>query len=718
MRNVSPLLTAILALISMGAFAADPGGLEFTQSAGGPGVTGLANEFYIAGQNARMNIALAAESGSNPVVTFVDVEVPDGWRFAGVGGASVPEVVPLGTTGKLSFGWLRGVPLPASFYVELAVPADETKARIVNTSVRYADASGVGLTSHTELTRLSKDTVAPVITLLGAGLTLDCEGVFIDPGFTAFDNAEGDVTANVVRTGSVDTFTPGRYTLTYTVTDRSGNSSAEFLRRVVVLDNCPGNQTGPCADNCATDNGTDTDGDGLTDCQETCIYGTNVVRVDTDGDGMSDEYESRFLPDLDPRDPTDRDEDADGDGFTNFEEFLRGGSPLNANEPDRVYFVSNSGFNGADRGTRAKPLRTIAYAINQAAAGATAARPASVVLLPGVYREDVQLRRFVTLAGEAGALVQGAIAGAFDSGLRGLIVSGATPDDLLLDMTVDGGGFNMRVTNVVFRDAAIGARLAGDSGASVFEGCRFANLEIGMEVEGALPKVRRCIFQDLSASEGVAAGVLIRSLPAGAKQASGDEGSLGDITDAGEGWNRFDIQTIDGASVINERTTEVKMEENDWGVDDEAAIGASIQGPADFTPFLAAGASLFASTLVCTVWDAADQARIEDATVAITPGTYTPQTENIDGVYTFAAVADGLYTVTVNAPGFDQVTQVVTVPASEIASVIVPLGEATGGCNLFGNKNLPPANNPGDMAVAMLAIAGMIASSIVWRMRG
>jgi len=713
-RISSFFFAASLLVFNPFAFAGDTFGLIFTQTAGGPGITGLSNEFYIAGQNARVNIVLDAEPGETPLARFVDLVVPKGWTFAGVGGDTAPEIVPLSTEGTVSFGWLRGAPIPASFYVELRVPEAEAAERIISTSVRFTDSNGTEHVSQNERTRLRKDTIAPVITLVGAGITLDCQDPFTDPGYTASDNAEGDLTAQVVRTGAVDSAVPGRYTLTYTVSDRSGNTSPAFQRRVVVLDNCSGD-TGPCDGNCADDDGTDTDGDGLTDCQETCIFGTNPVRVDSDRDGMSDEYEARFIPELDPLDASDRNLDADGDGISNFDEFLRDSNARDANDPGQSLYVAPTGFNGTDRGSRERPFRTIEYALSRAETFASAARPVNVILLPGGYTEDFRMRRFVNLVGDTTATVIGTITGLPDSELRNLTLTGATENDLLLDLTRDGGGFNMRIINVRFFNAAIGARLAGDGGQVVFDGCRFSNLEIGMEVRGTLPKVRRSIFQNLDAPEGLSVtGVLIRPLPVGAKQTEIVEGSLGDITDPSEGWNRFELDTINGTAVINERPTVVKMQLNDWGVNEEDVIASSIEGPAEFVPFLGAGASVLASTLVCTVSDAGDQSRIENATVTVTPGAYAAVTNNVNGVYTYPAVPDGLYTVVVNAPGYTQVSQTVTIAPGEIASVIVPLGEApSGGCG-GGSKSLP---NPGDALVALIAIAGMLGSSLVWRLK-
>ncbi|MHA1531352.1 MAG: hypothetical protein ACTSR6_05065, partial [Candidatus Heimdallarchaeota archaeon] len=63
----------------------------------------------------------------------------------------------------------------------------------------------------------------------------------------------------------------------------------------------------------------DSDSDGLTDFDETSIWGTNPYNPDTDGDDIDDYFEVVY--NLNPLDPSDRDEDPDQDGLTNFEEY-------------------------------------------------------------------------------------------------------------------------------------------------------------------------------------------------------------------------------------------------------------------------------------------------------------------------------------------------------------------------------------------------------------
>ena len=81
------------------------------------------------------------------------------------------------------------------------------------------------------------DTVPPVITLLGDNpLEVDQRTTYTDPGATANDDRDGDISANILVGGdTVDTDTVGEYTVTYDVSDAADNTADTVTRIVRVI---------------------------------------------------------------------------------------------------------------------------------------------------------------------------------------------------------------------------------------------------------------------------------------------------------------------------------------------------------------------------------------------------------------------------------------------------------------------------------------------------
>ncbi len=106
---------------------------------------------------------------------------------------------------------------------------------ITTTTVTATDAAGNSGTCTTTLTVV--DETPPTITLVGADpIVIECAAPFADPGATADDICGGIVA--VSSSGAVDPSTPGSYTITYSVTDPSGNTAAA-TRTVNVVDTIP-----------------------------------------------------------------------------------------------------------------------------------------------------------------------------------------------------------------------------------------------------------------------------------------------------------------------------------------------------------------------------------------------------------------------------------------------------------------------------------------------
>jgi len=81
-----------------------------------------------------------------------------------------------------------------------------------------------------------EDTTAPVLTLTGTDMTLDLLDTYNEPGFTATDDEDGDLTSAVTVTGAVVNSDVAVTTLTYSVSDAAGNT-ASATRTVTVRTN-------------------------------------------------------------------------------------------------------------------------------------------------------------------------------------------------------------------------------------------------------------------------------------------------------------------------------------------------------------------------------------------------------------------------------------------------------------------------------------------------
>ncbi len=80
------------------------------------------------------------------------------------------------------------------------------------------------------------DVVPPVLILNDSSeLTLECGTAYVEPGFVATDDVDGNITSKVVTEGSVDSNKVGTYTLTYSVKDGYDNE-ATANRTITVVD--------------------------------------------------------------------------------------------------------------------------------------------------------------------------------------------------------------------------------------------------------------------------------------------------------------------------------------------------------------------------------------------------------------------------------------------------------------------------------------------------
>ena len=121
--------------------------------------------------------------------------------------------------------------LTSSIITSGTVDTSSTGSYTISYSI--SDATG-NSASVTRTVVVNKDTTAPMITLTGSSTVYLGSGItFTDPGATATDNIDGDLTSSIITSGTIDYSKTGTYSITYSVSDIIGNS-ASVTRTVVV----------------------------------------------------------------------------------------------------------------------------------------------------------------------------------------------------------------------------------------------------------------------------------------------------------------------------------------------------------------------------------------------------------------------------------------------------------------------------------------------------
>lgn len=134
-------------------------------------------------------------------------------------------------------------PLPGEKYQEEGYKAydnhdgdltDKVQRMVVDGVVYYKVSDSSGNSVQVQRPIVYADIVAPELTLKGnPTVVIDVNGSYEEPGFTATDDVDGDLTANVQVESSYDASKAGTYTITYTVVDSSGNETK--VQRTLVV---------------------------------------------------------------------------------------------------------------------------------------------------------------------------------------------------------------------------------------------------------------------------------------------------------------------------------------------------------------------------------------------------------------------------------------------------------------------------------------------------
>lgn len=112
---------------------------------------------------------------------------------------------------------------------------DQVQVTVSDDAIVYRVTDAHGNVAEVTRQLLYEDVEAPVITLLGESVvTMTIGTAYDEPGFTAADNRDGDLTTFVEVSGMVQRYLAATYTLTYTVRDEAGNETS--VERTVVVE--------------------------------------------------------------------------------------------------------------------------------------------------------------------------------------------------------------------------------------------------------------------------------------------------------------------------------------------------------------------------------------------------------------------------------------------------------------------------------------------------
>lgn len=151
------------------------------------------------------------------------------------------------TTGTLKYGLTSSLgstisdPVSALQHVKTLTNLKPATAYYYQVTYIYGNDIVMSEVSTFTTEKLSPSTVVdvtkPVIAFVGySSISLNVFSTFVDPGVTATDNIDGDITAKVIAKSNVNPNVLGTYQVTYNVTDAAGNIATQKTRTVKVVD--------------------------------------------------------------------------------------------------------------------------------------------------------------------------------------------------------------------------------------------------------------------------------------------------------------------------------------------------------------------------------------------------------------------------------------------------------------------------------------------------
>jgi hypothetical protein len=204
-------------------------------------------EVFEPGKPFEISVTISAATAGQITAMGLRETLPAGWRLEAVAGASgaPPDLAPQpGATNLLEFAWITMPPFPYTFSYVVAPPEGDGGAKVLHGALEYRQMTGAHYAAPVMTEVRGPDPKPPTITLKGSNpATLTVGDEWQEPGYTALDGQNRDITGKVVVSGTVDTGTAGEYSLAYSLSTEDGQKAT--AARSVVVKESAGKQTPP-----------------------------------------------------------------------------------------------------------------------------------------------------------------------------------------------------------------------------------------------------------------------------------------------------------------------------------------------------------------------------------------------------------------------------------------------------------------------------------------
>ena len=234
-------------LMSSAVFAQNPAQTPEEVNPLGLGMTRQHAETFEPGKPFQVTVTISAATAGQITAMGLRETIPPEWRLESVAGASgaPPDVSPApGATNLLEFAWITIPQFPYTFTYMVTPPEGDGGTKVIHGALEYRQMTGAHYAPPVITEVRGPDAKPPAITLKGANpVTLNVGDTWQEPGYTALDGKNNDITGKVVVGGTVDTSRAAEYGLTYTVSTDS--SQHTMIARTVVVKEKDNTQTSP-----------------------------------------------------------------------------------------------------------------------------------------------------------------------------------------------------------------------------------------------------------------------------------------------------------------------------------------------------------------------------------------------------------------------------------------------------------------------------------------